>query len=172
MRKINLLPPDMLQKNKAQNIKIGLFMLQIFMVLLVVLVVVLVSNAEKRTENRLIEMSSRVLEIDDRPLLLVHEIEELRRAEAHFPQGFCASWLVAVLETQPYGGTLSHLNFRQGEIFFAGEVENINEVEQHRLGLLAAGFGHANLGRWTLASNGRFEYEMRITRALISYEEW
>jgi len=176
MNKLNLLPPNIEQRNKARKLTFGLVLLQICIVIGVALLVIALRNAEGRTITRLYEIRNRVQAFDEGPVLLVLELDELRRIESNFylfyydnfPQTFCASWVTTVLDTQPRGGSVNRIGFDSMEFFFAGEVGNIDDAEQHRQNLLYHGFYSVNLGRINLMPNGRFEYELRI---VVAYEE-
>jgi len=176
MSKINLLPPSIAQRNKARKLKWGLFLLQVLIVLAAVLLAFNLQSANERAEMQYYEITNRVLAFDDGPLLLVQELEELRRTEnafhqfysEHFPISFCSSWVAKVLDTQPFGGNINRFNFYRSEIFVAGEIGSIEGAERHRQELHYHGFHNVNLGRINLINSGRFEYEIRIA---VAYED-
>jgi len=171
MKKINLLPPQIVLDKKARKLKIWMAALQVAIFLGIGAIVLVLQTVEQRTSSNLQELRTRIANLDERPFELVLELEEMRTIERHFdlffaenfPTTFNTEWITTILETLPYNASLTQFNYRQIEILLNGEVENIEDIETHRQGILNSElFEYVWLGQMRLLENGRYSYELRI----------
>ena len=165
---MNLLPQAYIQRLKAQKQKIGLFLLQIFIILVVVASVLTLEWATRHADARLNQVVG--YSFDDGPFLLVQELAKLRYLEEGFayfidetsPMSFCPSLVTNIVAAQPYGGSKSQLIFDGAGFLFVGEVRGLDDAKFHRQALVALGIYNVHLGRVHMLNCGRFEYKLGI----------
>jgi len=157
---MNLLPQKVIQEQQAQKIKFGLFLMQILIVLAIVCTFVLLRVAQDNANTRLAVATELALGLDDSPLLLIMEIENLRTVEDD--TFFCSSWITSILETVPYGGYVAHIRIDSSNILVVAYATGINCAGAHMRALSYSGFENISMGTIQLQHNDKFRYELHI----------
>jgi len=179
MKRINLLPQQIMLAQKSRRLKIWMAAFQVAIFFGIVATILIFQTMEQRATANIQEIRTRIANLDERPLQLVLELEEMRTLERqfdlffteNFPVTFNTQWIAVISETLPDGATLTRFNYRHIEILLNGEVENIEDIETHRQEILNSElFQYVWLGQMRLLENGRYSYELRI-RILVNINE-
>jgi len=171
MKNINLLPHAIIKCKQTRKLKISMVVLQVAIFLCIGVVILFMYNWEQRTLDQSHDLAENIATFDERPLLLVAELEQARAMTRYFdefflantPAGFSILWITTILETLPDNARLSQLNYNQFEIVLLGEVGDIESAQIHRQKLIDSElFDDVSLNSIALLGNGLYSYELHI----------
>jgi len=171
MKSINLLPHTIEKCKQNRRLKISMAVLQVAIFLCIGVAILFLYNWEQRIITQSYNLAESIATFDERPLLLVAELEHARAIRSYFddfflanvPEDFNTLWVAAILETLPDNATPTQLNYNQWEIVLLGEAGNIADAQMHRQKLVDAGlFEYVSLNSITLLGNGIYSYELHI----------
>jgi len=171
MKKIDLLPHHIQQYKRARKLKIFLVALQVTIFLCIGIVIVVLNAQEQFFSNRLRALTAQISGFDDRPLLIMAELDDAITLARNFDEFYAASfpiqfdtlWFEVILQNLPENTVLSRLSYRQMEILIEGEVSDILDIEIYRQALVDVNlFENVRFGNRDLLSSGRFSFELRV----------
>jgi len=170
-KKISLLPYEMQRQKLARKIKLWMIGIQIGVFFVLGTTFLLFSLWERMVENRTHNLTMHIETFDGTPVIVAMRVDETRRMleffeeyyRENFPVEFDTVWVITIMEKLPENARLTRISYRRQEILVEGEVEDLMDMEAHRVGLLEADFFEtAQQGRVVLLDSGMFSYELRI----------
>jgi len=171
MNTLNLLPHHIQRYKKTRKLKIFLTVLQVAIFLCIGLAFLAMNFQERDLSNRSQTLSATIAEIDERPFLLMAELDAtialMQSFEdfymENFPVAFEALWFETILQSLPYNTRLSRVTYSQTEIVIEGDVSDISDVGVYRQALLDVNlFENVISGRINSQTDGRFGFELRV----------
>jgi len=171
MNTLNLLPHHIQQYKKTRKQKIFLVVLQVVIFMCIGLAFFTMHFKERDLSNRSQALYATIAELDERPLLLVTELDATIALMQYFndfymenfPVTFEALWFEVIVQNLPHSTNLSRLTYSQMEIVIEGNVSDISDVGIYQQSLLDADlFENVISGRISFQAGGRFGFELRI----------
>jgi len=171
MRSVNLLPHTIEKCKQTRRLKISIIVLQVAIFLCIGMVILFLYNWEQRVLEQSHGLAESIADFDERPLLLMAELEQTRTITRYFddfvlaniPADFNTLWVTTILETLPDSARLTQLNYNPLGIVLLGEAEDIACAQSHRQKLIDSGvFDYVSLHSIDLLGNGMYRYELHV----------
>lgn len=166
---LNLLPQHVLQYQRNRTLYTRMAITQIAILALFIVVALWVNMEYRHTQTQLQTQLNLLVVCESLPLQ--HELARLQELdaivaefiEAHYPWGFDADWIAAILYAAPPQATIMRIEYRRHNIVLEGTVVDAMYIEVHRQAVVDTGlFAHVWFGEMQLLECGNFSYVLRI----------